>query len=311
MAGVVACLAVLPATARGDIVRPWAPMEMVAFMSDRIAVVQVAEVDKPVEKPLLLTDGRTHDWWFTRYSLKVTKTIKGADVADGAVIEAFAAVQPQAEASRNYHGHPMDDKVRQDNVYHAVPNMLAGGSYVVFLARLPAARPAPAVPAPDLYYVLNAMALPRDGGAFVASVRKAADPDTWNWSKPVDGLQLALILPATVTEGATTEGGGVQPAKILTGFALRNASQKPLAVNLHAADRFVGATVKGADGKILGDDFYVGANAPDEGPFDAAADTVKLKPGEVRPHRAAGEAPGRGVHAHALEGGPVGVHRSI
>lgn len=57
----ILCLLSLATPSAADVLRPWAPMEMVVFQSDEVAVVRVARAEKPEEKELVLPEGRTDD----------------------------------------------------------------------------------------------------------------------------------------------------------------------------------------------------------------------------------------------------------
>lgn len=122
----------------------------------------------------------------------------------------------------------------------------------------------------------------------IKQTAKAADPANWPWGKKVDGLQLALLMPKTIE---TQMGGAAPPAgqkpklnlSIQCGLAIRNTTDKAVALNLYRWDECVSVQAADEKGNVEKSVIYrpVSAGVEVEKAQFGAQFTVTLKPGQA------------------------------
>jgi hypothetical protein len=157
-----------------------------------------------------------------------------------------------------------------------------GSSYVMILTKLPHRE--------EYYLRFNPDYAHEATEENIKSATRAADPDKWAWGKSVHGLQMALLLPAeagTFGAGNVPMGGRMKPSFSMScGVALKNTSDKPLAISQYAPDHPLSVQAKqDADGVVGGSGEPVNVNLyPDVGSKAAGYEpknSVILKPNQV------------------------------
>jgi hypothetical protein len=160
-----------------------------------------------------------------------------------------------------------------------LPKLEKGKTYLLLLVKLPGTEK-------NVYYLPNnPQCVQAPDEEHVAAMKKALDQTAWPWSKPVNGLQMAMFasceeLPQR--QRATAESAGQAGLLLHVSLAVRNASDKPMAVNLNECDEYI-EIAAGNGGKAIKGDVY----KPRE-PGEAVATTgpsmfgyVILAPGDV------------------------------
>ena len=108
----------------------------------------------------------------------------------------------------------------------------------------------------------------------VKEVEKLADMDSWPWGKSQSGLQLACMVISAYELG----GEAGKDASVYACLAVRNVSDKPLAVNLYDDDKCLQITATSDAGTFSTDFYNFKSRQPTE--FDAD-NTVVVKPGGI------------------------------
>lgn len=227
--------------------------------SDLVIVGKVIEVTENVEAAVVLnaegappTAAKTQ---CVRYRLTVDKRIvvRGnilpkADSSKPATVTAYAVV------SDGSGGRAPTVKLPKDT------------SYVVALHGMPGQ---------EGFFLSNekgfvAPAEPR----FIAAYERVADAGKWPWGEPLDGLQIALLLPRPLR----STGAG-----LFTTFscrvAFRNVSDKPIAINLAEADGPMSIKCATDEKSIAGNFAPLLETGPM--PFELNNSVWVLKPGQV------------------------------
>ncbi|MFP4052532.1 MAG: hypothetical protein ACLFV7_01550 [Phycisphaerae bacterium] len=234
-------------------------LEAVINAADRVVVAKVTAVSKPEKKtvklPWSIGRGSTHE--FNTATVTVERSLKPVPKkpADPNVPAKRPTTDPRTEG----------DDGKQRSATNSVdaqspPEVL---TVLYYSPSGPAARgprqPRQANPAVGKKYVLVLHQLGGDDGYFLmpktpwwqdadaANVKlyaKTADLDTWPWGKASRGLQVAIL---------AKDGAGVPLAigatRMKFNFAIRNASDKPLRVNLSPKDSlFVPLLAESAEG---------------------------------------------------------------
>ncbi len=259
--GAVLVFGVLASPAMSQV--PYIPLPVVVGKADRIVIAQVAEVGEPKEMELKSPDfgGKT---WCRTFKAKVTREIGAAGAASKpADKEAKAAMEVLARCAP-----PPPPPGPGGLMVHVsdrpnYPKFQTGKSYMMILSKLPD-RTEYYLPS----YFLNFKA---DADPMVKEVEKLADLDSWPWGKEQNGLRMAcMMMSAYVTPGGTGDR-----AFCFACVAVRNVSDKPLAVNLYDNDKCLQITAT-SDAGAFSTNFY---NFKSRQPADFdASNTVVVNP---------------------------------
>lgn len=149
-------------------------------------------------------------------------------------------------------------------------------SYVFFLRR---------VPSEAGFFLPTLRAVPADESAIKAA-KAAVNVDNWPWGKESGGLKLALLINSEFNwpGGGAAPPDGIVKANIspACSLAMRNVSQKPIAINLYLEDRYLSMKASGGEEKETPIILYhdLPPNAGITAPFNEAFTTI-IQPGQV------------------------------
>ncbi len=146
------------------------------------------------------------------------------------------------------------------------PKFKAGNSYMMVLNKLPGRT--------EYYLPSYFMNFKAATDPMVKEVEKLADMDSWPWGKSQSGLQLACMVISAYELG----GEAGKDASVYACLAVRNVSDKPLAVNLYDDDKCLQITATSDAGAFSTDFYNFKSRQPTE--FDAD-NTVVVKPGGI------------------------------
>ena len=246
---------------------PYIPMQVVVGKADRIVIAEVTEVGEAKEMELKSPDfgGKT---WCRTFKVKVTREIAAAGAASKPADKEAAAVKMKVIARCAAPPPPPGPGGLTLHVSDGpnYPKFQAGKSYMMILCKLPG-RTEYYLPS----YFLNFKA---DGDPMVKEVEKLADLDSWPWGKMQDGLQLAC----TIISAYVVPGGTGDKAFCFACVAVRNVSDKPVALNLYDNDKCLQITAT-SDAGAFSTNFY-NSKSGQPADFDAA-NTIVVKPKEV------------------------------
>ena len=230
-AALLACVAVAPA---GE--KAWPISELLlkysAYNSDLIAVGEIEEEPPMVvqhKSPVSGTQWGTYDR-YRRYGVKVGQIIR---FRKGKPVATNAKTLPEV-------GKQIDVLLRDDSHIRAgagaEARLTPGKTYVMILLgwREAASRGRPT------YHTQRGLVQPSSPKR-IEAVKNAADVTRWAWSKPRGGLQIT-ILPSISTLAALHSKEGLW---MDCRFALRNASDKPVTVNLYKWDKLFAVKATG------------------------------------------------------------------
>jgi len=180
--------------------------------------------------------------WFRTYRIAVERVLRDANATGRkAPLKEISVLAPS----------PRPRKPGQPRIYvadgPAYPTLAVGTSYVLLLKRM-VGREEHFLPA----YFKN---FRRADENTVKEIARLADLEQWPWGEAQDGLQMALV-PSRRTLTAGRRRGGGPSVFIQCTVAVRNVSDKPLAVNLYPEDRSLSLTATDAEGNVQTADLY-------------------------------------------------------
>jgi hypothetical protein len=109
-----------------------------------------------------------------------------------------------------------------------LPRLEKGKTYLLMLVKLPGTDK-------NVYYLPNnPQCVQAPDEEYVAAMSKALDQKNWPWSKPVNGLQMAMFASYEIvprSKASTAPADGKLDVLLHMSLALKNSSDKPMAVN--------------------------------------------------------------------------------
>jgi len=219
------------------------PLPVLVQESDLVVVARVIGGGEAAEMQLQPPGAvKPRRGWFRTYRIAVERVLRDANAAGRkAPLKEISVLAPS----------PGPRKPGQRSIHvsdlPAYPALKAGASYILLVRRLPG-RTEYFLPA---YFKNFRLA---DEKA-VKEIAWLADLEQWPWGEAQDGLQIALV-PSRRTLTAGRRRGGGPSVFIQCTVAVRNVSDKPLAVNLYPEDRSLSLTATDAEGNVQNADLY-------------------------------------------------------
>jgi hypothetical protein len=128
-----------------------------------------------------------------------------------------------------------------------LPKLAKGKTHLLMLVKLPGTDK-------NVYYLPNnPQCVQSADEEHLAGMRKAMDQKNWPWSKAVNGLQMAMFAslePLPQPKSTTAEAVKRPNLLLRVSLAVRNASDKPMAVNLNECDQCIAISALGPVGSI-------------------------------------------------------------
>ena len=271
----ITALLVLSGAGPGRAMMVDVPLEIITSKSELIVIGKVTAAAVPAQFEKALPDyPRPVKAWFTEYTFAVSRVIKtagGAKAAKGLKVAVVAQARPPAQGGRLV--------IIADGPSY--PSLRVNSSYVLILRKLPGK---------DQYYLpsyFRNFKLNRKQD--VAEIERAANVNGWPWGKTVNGLQFTFFPRTTKFQlgGAITRvrrgnrwvrvPAGVYLASVA---ALRNTSDKDIAVSLYPGDRFFSVQAQSASAKTVTAGLYTWLASRPAKPF-GASDVTRIKAGAM------------------------------
>jgi hypothetical protein len=260
------CFVSSPAQAQGHYV----PMDVLVGKADRIIVGEVTAIGKPQEMDLAAPDfPASGKGWYHTFKVKVARQVLPAANEDKSETQPSGEKAPKDKVldviTRCADPDPKAAAPAVKQTYH---NPLVGDSCLMILSKLPGQ-------ANGEYYLPNRwenLRATNDPGVKAIEKLAPAAIESWSWGKPVNGLQIGLYVFASFDTPPRRFDQYMEAS-----VALRNTTDKPLAVNLYEMDKCLEITATSAGGNVFHSEFYNWKKHPVTR-FDAAADTFVIEP---------------------------------
>lgn len=284
---IVAGVVILAAGAASAIPPP-PPLPGLVLESDLIVIAKVTAATGPVSVTRR-APGRTRPvkgWWRT-FDVAVEKVLRDRRKPAGTKKAQEIKVLGQAAAPKPP-GGPIEMMVMGGPTY---PKLVVGRKYLLFLKAFPDKTEGAwfLQSLPWRYRVVGGgrAEVVRENLKIADRVAGLADVEKWPWGPAVGGLRLAALpdRPEIHLRRVQLKAGQppVQRADVKVVVALRNTTDKPLAVSLYAPDRFLSITYAGEGTAGKSCDLYghLGRSGRPARPFDAGRDVKVIKPGDT------------------------------
>lgn len=269
--GLFLLLAVLAFPATALTMRVDVPLPIIVGNSDLIVIGKVTEegASQEMEFKNPQFDGKTRKGWYRTFKVKVSRVL-GQDGQASKLVGEEIEVLAMAKAPAPPPAPPVPGGgivLRQPIIMDGVtyPNLQTGKSYVLILNTL-SDRNEHYLPSDPKNYRI-------DTDPQLKEIEKLADKSKWPWGKVEQGLQMACLVSGSANRNAKTPSAFIQAS-----VAVRNVSDKPIALNLYSGDRCMQVTATAADGKTFSPDMYRGTRNPE---FDVSKHTIVVKPNEL------------------------------
>ncbi len=233
--------------------------------SDTVFTGKVVDVGAKKEKKLLLAANREPvKRYFQTSTVKIEEVFYTAATIDNQP-EAGKTVRLTTWARKPRSGMR---RVVMDGPHYA--NLDKGKRYLFTLNKLPKAKGFVAQPSFKNTLPINDKTKER-----VERMKKLADVNSWNWGKPVNGLQVAIVPDEPVRLSNELRG------RLMFVAALRNTSEKQITLSLYGPDHPLKLYIGNKEAeKPVG--LYANANLADE-QFSHDEHTRTLASGEIVP----------------------------
>ena len=243
------------------------PLESICMDSDLIVVGKIVHVGEPTKLELELSgyEIMRTGTWFKACAIDVSEVIKTPRSGDTGKAEPNAKKKLKRITAFIRSGDPsVKGSLWYENFCNVrYPELPLDGERVFILQRLPG-RKEYYLPAHTKYYRSAKK-------TWVAAVKKAVDVAAFPWGKPVKGLQISVTLPVEDSGDHSTSHSLV--------VAVRNASNRPIRLNMHAPDKFLSVRATGPDGKAITVNWTF--RPPSERGAFKKADTQTVQPGQI------------------------------